>query len=242
MKRTRQDFTLIELLMVMVLMGLLIGVAMPAFTEANKGKNQTLSATEISGQLQIARAYALANHCYTAVIFPQMDEIHTAMNGKDKDELDKSYVSSYYNASCRIAIVVKNDAGNFYFVCWMPDGDWRLLGKGTMIPDGTNNFTSSKSNALVGVPFGSLSRVLETSTSETAIVDEDFSTDIKRYIVFRPNGQVVNNNSEDLTIRITDGGYNIISKKLQLRPRKTGQHYLVMTLNGMTGKAVLKDE
>ena len=67
--KTIHHFTLVELIVVIGLIGLFLGIAMPAFTNVSKGRSNSAACTEIAGQISIARSYSIQHHCYTALIF-----------------------------------------------------------------------------------------------------------------------------------------------------------------------------
>ena len=67
----KRNFTLVELIVVMIIMTMMLVVALPAFTHLGKGYKLTEAAQEVNGQISIAKSYAIANHCYMAVVFPR---------------------------------------------------------------------------------------------------------------------------------------------------------------------------
>mgnify|MGYP004422181307 CR=1 FL=1 len=62
MKKFR--FTIIELLLVISIAGVMISVAVPAFSRMLKGSASGIAVRELMGKLNAARAYAVANKTY----------------------------------------------------------------------------------------------------------------------------------------------------------------------------------
>ena len=68
-----QAFSLIELLVVIGLMGLLMSLAMPAFSSMQGAGNLTKAASDIQGVMEQARSYAMANNTYVYVGIEEVD-------------------------------------------------------------------------------------------------------------------------------------------------------------------------
>jgi prepilin-type N-terminal cleavage/methylation domain-containing protein len=71
--RGEGGFTLIELLVVMGIIGILMALVVPAFTNIKSGTDVTSAAYTIKGVLDQARTYAKANNTYTWVGFYEED-------------------------------------------------------------------------------------------------------------------------------------------------------------------------
>src|SRR4029453_12387343 len=79
--RSRTAFTLIELLVVMGIIGILMVLVVPAFTNIKSGTDVTGAAYTIKGVLDTARTYAKANNTYTWVGFYEEDVSQPSPNG-----------------------------------------------------------------------------------------------------------------------------------------------------------------
>ncbi len=238
-----RGFTLIELLVVMGLMGILLAVAMPSFGEIMRGRAQTQACTEIAGQLQLARNYAIQNHCYTAVVFPTMNELMSELKNGSANEKYESGLVNYFNAACRVAIIAKDTNGKYNFVMWMPGGEWVRLPKGAAIMDGSSNF-DTLSQKLRDVQIGVLERLYRKDLKKDSMVsDADVIVDMARYVAFRPNGQIIMSAKEEtdsasgqLKIRVADAGFDYAKKKLvQLKRNKT-YFYQCLLVDPLTGR------
>ena len=68
-RRLSAGFTLADMLVVLGVAVILVGLITPAFTRINAARNLNRAAYEVTGQLDMARAYAQANGTYTWVGF-----------------------------------------------------------------------------------------------------------------------------------------------------------------------------
>ena len=65
--------TIIELLLVVAIAGIMLAVAVPSFSRLMKGSGPGLSARELMGKINAARAYASANRVNVAIVFPNAE-------------------------------------------------------------------------------------------------------------------------------------------------------------------------
>ncbi len=255
MKQHRNPFTLMELLIVMILTGLLIGVTMPSFSKISTGQKLTQAASEITGQISIARAYALANHCYTAVIIPTMDELRDNLPG-ERNEKDTSLLADYYNTTCRIGVITKKDK-EFFFVMWMPGSSWVRLPQGTIF-DEKSAVKNSIKEPIQGVYCGAMRRFYEGAKKERQLDSGDVF-DASQCIVIQPNGQLLtqsdvlsdedeededlDKSGDEIEISLTDGLFDKGRKDIRLLPRaKNTQVYLTLTVDTLTGRITQETE
>ena len=77
--RYNQGFSLIELLMVLAIMAILISVAMLSLRGINSSGNFNLSLNQISGVLEQARSYAVAQDTYVWVALYENDQTSTGL-------------------------------------------------------------------------------------------------------------------------------------------------------------------
>lgn len=204
----KYNFTIVELIVVMLIMTLMLTATLPMFTQLGKGYKMTQAAQEIIGQISIAKAYAMANHCHVAVIFPQKSDF-AGFPGVETAR-DSSPLSSYYNAACRIAIVTKNSNSEYEFVMWKPDSNWVFLPEGTILCTADSDFSTTL-EPLEGVRLGELVKHYERNPSTEAI---NTVCTVKRHIIITPEGQIATNDNQnnqsnqEIEIRIMEGGFN----------------------------------
>jgi prepilin-type N-terminal cleavage/methylation domain-containing protein len=70
MKPQKDGFTLIEMLVVIVVVGILVALAVPAATNLMKSGGLSGAAREVSNTLGLARQYAITHRTTTCVVFP----------------------------------------------------------------------------------------------------------------------------------------------------------------------------
>ena len=131
MKRTRQ-FTLIELLLVIGIMILIMGLTVPSFRRMASGNAVNASARMLAGQLNLARAAAIAEQRYIAIIMPgcKFKKPNPAgeSSGNSSDE--------YHFRSFRVGVVEPTSTPNeFQLVEWYPGANWSFLPVGAVIAE-----------------------------------------------------------------------------------------------------------
>lgn len=240
----KRKFTLVELLIVMTIMGILAAVLIPSFSGLNKNYTLLKAGQDIGGQVAIARSYAMANHCTMALVFIQKKDLDKLPDYKGKKE--SSSLINFYNRACRIALVVKNDAGNYEFVMWKPDSNWKILPENTFIAE--DDYEFEMSSPLKNVRIGDFIRSYKPLPNEN---ETNITTDTKRYIVFNSDGQLVidgntvppkgaaadENASRVIQIRITEGGYNRVTKNFRVLERSKGKFfYQYVEIDPLTGR------
>ena len=214
MKKTRpvkHFYTLVELLVVVALAAILFGIGLPAFNVLTKGNAMTSSINDLSGKIKATRAYAVANNCYTAIIFPSCN----SDEGVNMDKLDASLL----NRACRPCVVYPRDnESSWVFDSWIDGENWMTLGNGIIfsknaerVSSGTNvSFVYSKNdlvskegwnvkNDYTGGNYENNLTLPKDSSITLAINKEDlgdFASDkigFRRFMIFRPNGQLLEN-------------------------------------------------
>lgn len=229
----KRNFTLIELIVVMIIMAIMLVITLPSFTHLNKDYKLTQAIQEVGGQIAIAKSYAMANHCYMAVVFPQQSELEKLPGSND--DKDDSAISSYYNASCRIALVVKDDKNDYRFVMWMPESNWVILPESTIIGEDAADFKVRKKK-LKDVRMGDLTKIYKATPSDS---DMELKMDIERYLIITPDGKLdlsyAGNTPDKVTLRVTNGGFNRQTRKLDLFERSKGkQIYQILEIDPLT--------
>ncbi len=248
----KHNFTIVELIIVMIIMTLMLSMTLPSFTQLGKGYKLTQAAQEVIGQVSVAKAYAMANHCYVAVVFPTEQELKR-LPGTDSAK-NASPFPSYYNASCRIAIVTKTNANQYEFVMWKPDSNWVLLPEQTIIGSDSAHFGEMQSS-LNDVRMGDLVKLYTAKPSDDALTD---TQDLSRFLIITPDGQIATDgkntsvakintaDTEDtrsvVRICLTEGSYNRNQKKIILFERNKGtQIYQYIEFDPLTARAAYQE-
>lgn len=236
----KRNFTIVELIVVMLIMATMLVILLPSFTHLGRNHKLNQSAQEIVGQIAIARSYAMANHCFMAVVFPQKGELEQ-IDGSP-NEKNESTLPDFYNASCRIALVRKDDDGYYEFVMWKPDSNWVVLPEGTYIPEGNNNF-DTMSKPLKNVRIGDFVKLYKTTPTESQMAQ---TIDIDRYIVIYSDGTIATSSKEstgmdssnEINIRVTEGSYVRQIQNFKNHERSKGkQVYQHIKIDPLTGRS-----
>lgn len=146
-RRTSQGgFTLIELMVVIVIVGILFAVALPMFENAGQ-KDTRAAAQQVLNTLRLARQHAISARQWTLVVFPNQDSGYSD-KVKDVNNLDKC-LRSY-----AVLAVTNNMDGEYKFASGKRDPspddmefefltEWKMLPPGIYFDDDdslTGNF------------------------------------------------------------------------------------------------------
>jgi len=162
----RNQFSLIELLCVVVIAAILIAIVIPAFLNMIKGQSVEVAAREIGSKLKAVRTYAISQRQYTALVF-----ITSQTTTNDDRYCYKAYRPCIVNSSN----VIQR---------WVPDEKWDFLPTGTIIRSLTTS-SSAAPDTFTG------SEVVSVSSDSDINV---FTTASSLYaIIFKPTGEIVGN-------------------------------------------------
>jgi prepilin-type N-terminal cleavage/methylation domain-containing protein len=130
MKKYKNNFTLIELLLVLAVMGILMGVGVSGLSKMSKGQAVNGAVRSLAGQISLARSYAVSQNRYVALILPNNVDSNFASND------GKSYVMQ----KARICYIKKNLAsGDNEFDGWVEGTHWQQLPQGALALISTEN-------------------------------------------------------------------------------------------------------
>ena len=179
-RRTVRHFTLLELIVVMGILVLLSAVAIPAYSSLFSGRKTTLAANKLNGAVMEARAYAVSNKVYTALVF--LNE-KVSPNTTTKGYVRFRLAELYHDP--------ESTDNKYIWSRWANGSDFVLLPENTMIPEGDRYFGTTSSDT-DGTPSGSLTNVDFTHMTSKNLPADASSADA-RCIIFRPNGQLASN-------------------------------------------------
>ncbi len=232
MKR-RSTFTIIELLLVISIAGLMLTVAVPAFSRMLKGSASGIAVRELMGKLNAARAYAVANKTYVAVVFPTDD--------------DANLRKRHGYRSYRVCEVRTNSEQQFTFLRWIPRENWNFFPQGIILGYNVKKATTPRSTTEKPEGFEISDSDDEKKSASAKIHDgialqncaiagrsfsENSAKSIKNYIIFRPDG-TTDKFPNGILLRLRDGrtdndGYPIPENK----PTESAYYPLIIRFNG----------
>ena len=179
-RRPVRHFTLLELIVVMGILVLLSAVAIPAYSSLFSGRKTTLAANKLNGAVMEARAYAVSNKVYTALVF--LNE-KVSSNTSTKGYVRFRLAELYHDP--------ESTDNNYIWSRWANGSDYVILPENTMIPSGDQYFGSTSSDTS-GSPSGKLLDVDFSLMTSKNLPDGASHSDAK-CIIFRPNGQLASN-------------------------------------------------
>lgn len=141
MRKTRK-FTLIELLLVIGIMILIMGLTVPSFRRMASGNAVNAAARMLSGQLKLARAAAISEQRYVAIVMPGWRFREPGTISDDNNH--------YHFRSFRAAIVEPTANNEFSFVGWYPGSSWAFLPQGAVIAEVNGDCGINETNATRG--------------------------------------------------------------------------------------------
>jgi Tfp pilus assembly protein FimT len=178
------------MVVVIGIMALLLAIAAPIFQNMAGGQGVRSAARLTCQKLKLARAYAINNREYVAVLFPEKNS-----------GLPTDYGYRYYRAC-----IVKNDtSGGYSFKRWVPGEGWTKL-PGTVSAVDINDMKSS------GTTFSGATDVsaVDCSSLNGAKYDNTtYSNLTLKAIVFKPTGVAAKKGYLVLANDVVEGGSRV---------------------------------
>jgi len=125
--RIHRNFTLIELMAVMLLMGVLMVMMLPAFNRMIRGNKVDQVTSNLKLGLEQAQARAVSSRRPVALVLPTEQNDWTA-------DADTQAVIPFCYGGYRLAYVEATSvSGAWKFLRWVPDSEWKNAPEGAML-------------------------------------------------------------------------------------------------------------
>jgi len=192
MMQQKRNYTLVELLVVIGIIGILFGIALPAFNRLTQGNKVTAAARNLNTAISQARSLAIMQRQYVALLLP------TSASGLP---------SSYFFKSYRLCYVTY-DGSTYKFSKWTDDGVWRFFPAGAIIADVSASQVWPATSAATPLWDG----FTDVTTVDCSDVGAGASLTIKS-VVFTPYGKAVTGAYLVVTEGTNDGGTAVYTNK-----------------------------
>jgi len=120
---TRNKFTLIEILMVLLIAGILLAVSMAGLGRMLGRQGASGAVRTLSAQMALARSYAVVKNSYVALLLPDDNTTYSSFNANN--------LSSYCYTKSRICLVTNFDKSTnpatAQFAGWIDGNEWQNM-------------------------------------------------------------------------------------------------------------------
>lgn len=229
--KKRLPFTALELVLVISIAAILLSISLPAFYHISEGRRLTAAMTAISANIALARARAVSDNTFVALIFNTDGNASSAMR---MAELHKQGI--WYNPP--------DHYFNYYLKRWLDDSSWEGIEDGVIIPNGIDNFHEENIDADKQLKVTAYTRDFQENVSTGG------SSTLTRVIIFSPRGQIVTKGAvtNPIVIRVVEaakvpGSSNYLLKKTgEKEDGKDLAVYGILSVNPLSCKAEMSYE
>ncbi|MBN2641282.1 MAG: GspH/FimT family pseudopilin [Victivallales bacterium] len=192
MNRACKNYTLVEILVTLAIVGILLGISLPAYQKIFKGNAVDAVARNIGSSLTLARSKAITSRNYVAVLFPD-DESSDWVNFK-------TYKQPF--RMIRMCYVTKDSSASpttYEFKSWVPGNEWIIF------PETTSAYiTTGHSSSPPTPPAPPLVKKVQIPDKSNPSTTVEF--DIKA-VIFNPYGSIEYSGGDSIIIRALEAVY-----------------------------------
>lgn len=216
--RAQRNFSLVELIVVISIMGLLLGISAPTFYALMTGKKVDTVARDLASNITYCRQLAVARARHVALLMPG-----PSSSGAPDDKLYRAY---------RLAFV--NSNSGYSFDSWVEDSKWNWAPKGASIMEADADVGIQDSVDYAKLPDDS--NYTEVDAVDLSQLGGGTTIDDVRAIVFSPSGRV---RGSGLYVTVGEALYSAgiwqISKPQDLPTNKSCANQITLEVNRFTG-------
>ena len=214
----RHQYTIIELLVVLVIAGLLTGVTITGIKGALARQGATGAVRTLSSKISLARSFAVSRNKYVALLLPDDDNLNGDLTGSPIANNTSGFDNEYLFTQTRLCYVTKDTSGNYNFDRWVDGYEWQKLPSKTVALITTSTSTPEDSNC-----------------EQVLSVDSD-ATKKSSAIIFCPSGALVN--ASDVIIRVYRAAFIPATSTTNFiwQGKETAEGGWKIGVNGFTGR------
>lgn len=215
---TRNNFTIIEILMVLLIAGILLAVSIRGLTGLTKGQGAAGAVRTISSKLSMARSYAVVKNRYVAILMPN-DNTLTPSPDFTANYITDNFTAvdalkNYFYTQMRLCYVNYDvsDPNNkkYVFDDWIDGSEWYEL------PDGTCAY-------IIANPIKVLNITIDGTPNLNAPA-----------VIFRPSGLLAG--SSEVTLKVFMATYNPLANALVYQRKSGAGLGWDITINQFSGR------
>ena len=233
MKRRCNDFTLVELLVVICLASLLFGIVLPAFSRMVTGSAVDRLSSNLKLRLEKTQSQAAVSRRHTALILP---------NGADWTDSKEQAARLGGSRMCYVDNV-DTSAGTAAFKRWVPNEEWSQPERGAFLirvtdnPDGDDGVAVEGSAQKVGDGTNAGEATILAKGTKPLLTVNSYEGGAARSscaVVFSPNGNM--RNQRDICLVVAEAMPNG-SKLIFPGGGDAGAHnFRALKINRITGR------
>jgi type II secretory pathway pseudopilin PulG len=223
----RHQYTIIELLVVLVIAGLLTGVTITGIKGALARQGAAGAVRTLSSKISLARSFAVSRNRYVALLLPDDTGLNGDLNGASKhnDPIEtgntNNFSNDYFFTQTRLCYVNKDTSVSpsvYNFDRWVDGYEWQKL------PSKTIAFIVSEADS-------------PEDSNSTPVKEIDGDTNKQSSaIIFNPSGALIN--ASDVIIRVYRAAYipATSTKNFVWQGKETPGGGWKIGINGFTGR------